>query len=110
MPLGFKAGGRVAGTPNRRTKEVREMLDSLGCDPIEGVARIAENPRNSAELRGRMYAELAQYIYSKRKALDHVMSAADQQNLNIRIVRLEAPDQRGVDPQRVIDVGRTKNG
>ena len=38
MALGFKTGGRTKGTPNRRTAEVSEKLEALGCDPIEGMA------------------------------------------------------------------------
>jgi hypothetical protein len=70
MALGFKTGGRVKGTPNRRTVEVIEKLESLGCDPIEGMAKLAMDPSNAPELRGRMFAELAQYIAPKRKALE----------------------------------------
>lgn len=43
-----------------------ERLEALGCDPLEGMARIAVDEKAPLELRGRMYAELATYIYSKR--------------------------------------------
>jgi|HubBroStandDraft_4_1064222.scaffolds.fasta_scaffold2154591_1 hypothetical protein len=43
----------------------------MHCDPIVGMARIAMNKKNQVELRGRMYAELAQYVAAKRKALEH---------------------------------------
>jgi hypothetical protein len=39
------------------------------------MVRIATNPKASLELRGRMNAELAQYVYPKRKAVE---VAADQ--------------------------------
>jgi hypothetical protein len=64
-----KTGGRKIGTPNKRTVEIAARLEELGCDPIEGMARIAMNPKHTPDLRGRMYAELAQYLYPKRKAL-----------------------------------------
>jgi hypothetical protein len=67
---GHKTGGRTAGTPNRKTQEISALLESLGCNPIEGMARIATNEAHSPELRGRMYAELAQYVYPKRKAVE----------------------------------------
>lgn len=69
MAMGRKTGGRVAGTPNRQTKEIGEILESLDCDPIQGMAEIAMSAQASLELRGRMYAELAQYVYPKRKAV-----------------------------------------
>jgi hypothetical protein len=71
MALGRKTGGRTAGTPNRKTQEVRELLESLGCDPIRGMATIAMNLDATLELRGRMNAELAGYLYPKRKAVEH---------------------------------------
>ncbi|MEI7658898.1 MAG: hypothetical protein WCK33_12625 [Phycisphaerae bacterium] len=62
MALGFKTGGRTKGTPNKRTVEVMEKLEALGCDPIEGMARLAMDTSNPPELRGRMLSELAQYL------------------------------------------------
>ena len=70
MAFGKKTGGRVAGTPNRRTTELVERLEALGCDPVEGMARIAMDPASPPELRGRMYAELAGYVYPKRRAVE----------------------------------------
>ncbi len=69
--LGKVAGsGRKPGTPNKKSAEVRELLLSLKCDPITGMARIAMNSKNPPELRGRMYSELAQYMWPKRKAIE----------------------------------------
>lgn len=70
MALRNKTGGRQAGTPNKRTAELVERLEALGCDPIEGMAHIAMDSRNPPELRGRMYAELAGYLFPKRKAVE----------------------------------------
>jgi hypothetical protein len=70
MAAGRKTGGRTKGTPNKRTIEVRERLVELGCDPIQGMAMIAMNSDNPPELRGRMFAELAQYTAPKRKAVE----------------------------------------
>lgn len=63
--------GRKKGVPNKRTLEVAERLAKMRCDPITGMARIAMNKKNPPELRGRMYAELAQYIAPKRRAIEH---------------------------------------
>ena len=75
MALGRKTGGRRPGTPNRRTLDVIERLDALGCDPIAGMAQIALNEAAPVEVRARMYAELAQYVAPKRKAVEHDFSA-----------------------------------
>ncbi len=46
------------------------MLSDLKCNPIEGMARIAEDTKQPAQLRGRMYAELAQYVFPKRRSVE----------------------------------------
>lgn len=70
MANGRKTGGRQKGTPNRQTVDVAAKLDALGCDPITGMATIAMDKTADLDLRAKMYAELAQYIAPKRKALD----------------------------------------
>lgn len=106
-----KTGGRVVGTPNKRTLEIAELLDGLNCSPIEGMALIAECRLPCGECAGkgkqrykrqdgklafdpegkllpclgcygtgfaavdlgirlRAYAEIAQYLYAKRKAVE----------------------------------------
>jgi hypothetical protein len=67
---GERRGGRQKGTPNKVTQEIVEKLRVLGCDPIEGMARIAIDPESKPELRLRAYTELAQYVAPKRKALE----------------------------------------
>ena len=44
------------------------------------MARIAMNEKHSPELRGRMYAELAPYLYPKRKAVE---LAVDKHTLGV---------------------------
>jgi hypothetical protein len=99
----MKTGGRQKGTPNRKTAEVAERLAALGCDPLEGLARLAMDPANSPELRGRMFAELAQYLHPKRKATE--LSGPDggpiqtegQTELDVsRLSREERDDLRGL--------------
>ena len=70
MALGHKTGGPKAGTPNRQTREITELLESLGHNPSEAMVEIATDPNASLELRGRMNAELAQYVYPSRKAVE----------------------------------------
>ncbi len=83
MALGFKTGGRVKGTPNKRTLDVVLRLENIGCDPIEGMAKLAMDSTNSPELRGRMYSELAQYIYPKRRAAE--LNFDDQEPVALKI-------------------------
>ena len=70
-PVGLpKTGGRTRGTPNKKTQAVDRKLAKLGCDPIEGLAKIALDTETEASLRVRCFTELAQYVYPKRKAVD----------------------------------------
>jgi len=72
MPVTRTSGqGRPKGALNKRTLDVIEKLAAERCDPIVGMARIAMNEKNPVELRARMFAELAQYVAPKRKALEH---------------------------------------
>src|SRR5262245_17626102 len=70
MAQGFKTGGRKAGTPNRKTTEIMDLLAAHNCDPVEGVIKIAQDENNSPELRGKMFATLLEYCYPKRKAVE----------------------------------------
>lgn len=70
MAQGYKTGGRIKGTLNKKTEELAQRLADIGCDPVEGMAIIAMDESNPPELRGRMYAELAQYLYPKRRATE----------------------------------------
>jgi hypothetical protein len=101
MALGKKTGGRVKGTPNRRTADVIERLERLGCDPIEGLALIAMDTTNPPELRGRMYAELAQYVAPKRRALD--VSGESAQPISIRIGIPQKPSTPSTQSPSTVD-------
>ena len=46
-------------------------MDGGGCDPIEGMARIAMDESAELDVRLHAYKELAQYSYPKRKAIEH---------------------------------------
>ena len=48
MAEGYKTGGRTKGTPNRATADVIARLAELNCDPIEGMALLALDPRQPA--------------------------------------------------------------
>lgn len=68
---GERMGGRQKGSRNKITEEIQAKLARLKCDPLEGMATIAKDPTATLELRGRMYAELAQYVAPKRRAVEH---------------------------------------
>lgn len=70
--------GRPKGLKNRNKQAVVEICARLGCNPIEGLIRVANELRDARKktLSGRKleawcYAELAQYCYPKLKAVEH---------------------------------------
>lgn len=70
MATRAKTGGRIKGTPNRKTADIQELLESLDCSPIEGMARIANDENVDISIRFSAYRELAQYVAPKRKAME----------------------------------------
>lgn len=62
--------GRKKGSLNRRTVELTERLEQLGCDPVAGLVSIAADQTATLELRARCYESLLPYLYPKRKAID----------------------------------------
>jgi hypothetical protein len=49
---------------------VAARLTELGIDPVEGMAQIAADTTVDIGIRARMYAELAQYVWPKRRAIE----------------------------------------
>jgi hypothetical protein len=100
MALGRKTGGRVKGTPNKGTVAVAERLEAMGCDPIEGMARIAMDITTPIEVRAKLYSELAQYIAPKRKAIEYSgESAGVGAMLGVIAIPMKASVQEAVTEQ-----------
>lgn len=62
-------GGRSKGTPNRFSQNLIEICKEKDLDVFEALVEIAKNdshPDNFHSLK-----ELAQYLYPKRKSLEH---------------------------------------
>jgi hypothetical protein len=64
MARRYKTDGRTSGTPNRKTQTVIDRLEVLGCDPIEGMARITMDEAAELSISAQMYKELTQYVAS----------------------------------------------
>ena len=52
MAIRKKTGGRKAGTPNKETVSLQQLLDRVGCDPREIMAMIALNKLPCGVCRG----------------------------------------------------------
>lgn len=68
-----KTGGRLKGTPNKRTQAVDQILDlceKRGFDPFEALIEMAQVEENSA-VRMTAIKELCNYIMPKKQAIAH---------------------------------------
>lgn len=72
MAKGMKTGGRVKGTPNKKTQAVLDKLEAADHDPILAMVKIAKKAyaMDDLHLAGAMNRELAQYVAPKRKAVE----------------------------------------
>ena len=83
--------GRPKGAKNKRTERVEELLERIGCDPIEGLARVAMNdiewldlPEGetiSITLRAKMFEALAPYVAPKRRATELTIDQGEDQHV-----------------------------
>ena len=90
----YEPRSRKLGTPNKNSQALSERLESLGCDPIEGLAKIALDPTTKAELKVRCFPGLAQYVYPKRKAVDLALNEWDEnRSPKVVIEHIGRPDR-----------------
>lgn len=62
-----KTGGRKKGTPNKRTKELAEVLGAF--DPAEKLVQIF-NETDDLDLKAQICRDLLKYVYPQRKAVE----------------------------------------
>ena len=70
---GERRGGRTAGTPNKDTSRLMELLSKKypKWDPVIAMAEVANGNKADEGLRFAAAKEVAQYVYPKRKAIEH---------------------------------------
>ncbi len=61
--------GRRAGTPNKSSLDLVQKCIDRGIDVFDELLQIAMTTVNPAE-RFKMFSEISQYLYPKRKALE----------------------------------------
>ena len=66
-------GGRPVGSKSKLSQRAAERLDAMNCDPLEGMARIAEECIRDGDraLAGAMYKELAKYVAPQLKSVEY---------------------------------------
>ncbi len=86
-PRGSKTGGRKAGTPNKNSMVFHEALEKHGLDPGEALINIyreqmkiyetykkkndSEGMLSSLSAAERTASNICQYVYPKKKAVEH---------------------------------------
>lgn len=98
-----KTGGKKSGTHNKITRDVVALLDSLGCNPLEGLARIATDEKVPIAIRARCHAEVAKYVHPQLKSVEVSGPAGgpisvDVSNPHERILSELARLETGSDP------------
>ncbi len=66
-----KTGGRKKGTPNRVTQDVIKRLQELDFSPLDELVSLYRDPQATIDIKVNIARDLAQYVYPKRKAIDH---------------------------------------
>ena len=70
MAIGAKTGGRIKGTPNKRTTDIQAMLENIGCNPIMGLATIAQDESHEISIRLAAYKTLCDYYAPRLKSVE----------------------------------------
>lgn len=80
MALGRKTGGRKVGTPNRRSRELKNLLEAKfpGWDPVLQLAGVAQDPDVDLSLRIQCAKEVAPYLHARRKSTEISAGAGDR--------------------------------
>lgn len=62
-----KLGGRVKGTPNKRTSQITDILNEMNVDPVRAILELIPGlePKEQVDV----YLDLMTYIYPKLKAV-----------------------------------------
>lgn len=90
-----KTGGRTKGTPNKRSAEIQHKLAEMGCDPIEGLARIAQQAESDAQgvLENALEAAITKAIEMDGDTMDpeflHAVAKKLKTDVGVRLSHLQ---------------------
>lgn len=62
--------GRQPGTPNKKTQSLMEMCEARGFSPFGALLELAQFAEDN-NLRFNALKEVSQYLYPKRRAIEH---------------------------------------
>ena len=82
-----KNAGRKKGAPGKLALDVSTRLESMGCDPIAGLARIARaTEETDPAISAHCYAKLANKVYPDRKAVDNRLVDSDGNDTALKVL------------------------
>lgn len=74
MATGYKTigSGRKKGTPNKKTANLKELIEEnyQGFDPIIELIAISKREKLPVDLKVSILKSVAEYVYPKRKAIE----------------------------------------
>lgn len=65
-----KTGGKVKGCKHKINRDIVALLDSLNCNPLEGLARIAIDEKVEIGVRVSAYRSIARYVHPELKSIE----------------------------------------
>ncbi len=65
-----KTGGKVKGCKHKINRDIVGLLDSLNCNPIEGLARIATDTKVEIGVRVAAFRSIARYVHPELKSIE----------------------------------------
>lgn len=78
--------GPGKGYKKAKTLMIEQKLEELGCDPIEGMVTMAQDKNTDDGIRARLFSELANYIFPKRKAVEHSTENGESLSFTVNMV------------------------
>ena len=84
MAKDMKTGGRKAGTPNKKSTALKELIEENyeGFDPILELIAISKKDKTPTDLKISILKDVAQYIYPRRKAIEADITASIRPSAN----------------------------
>ncbi len=110
-PPGYpKTGGRLPGTPNKRTVYARQILDEHGADPVEMLAKTMRDEKNvPLDIRIDCAKALLPYVYPRLAAVEVTGRDGDpvQVEHDSALLRLMREDDALVERMEAIIIEQT---
>jgi hypothetical protein len=79
-----KTGGRVKGTPNKRTRQLQEAIEASGVTPLQYMLRIMRDENAPTAERMHAATAAAPYVHARLAAIEHAGSEQKPMRLVVR--------------------------